>query len=104
MMNRPPVARAGADFSTRLRELRMTRGLRQKDLAAAMGLAQTTIANYEKKLRFPDEDTLRGIADFFQTSLDYLLGRTDSSPAPRDPAAAPAGSAASAPLLIQTTW
>jgi len=66
-----------ADFASRLRELRNSRGMRQKDLALALGLAQTTIANYEQKSRFPDEATLGRIAAHFNTSLDYLLGRTD---------------------------
>jgi methanogenic corrinoid protein MtbC1 len=65
-----------SDFSTRLKDLRVRRGLRQKDLALALGLAQTTIANYEQKLRFPDEPTLVKIADYFTVSLDYLLGRS----------------------------
>jgi len=64
-----------ADFASRLRELRRRRGLRQKDVAAALGLAQTTVANYEQNLRFPDEPTLVKIADFFSVSLDHLLGR-----------------------------
>ena len=64
-----------SDFATRLKELRMGRGLRQKDLATVLGLAQTTIANYEQKLRFPDEPMLVRIADFFSVSLDHLLGR-----------------------------
>jgi methanogenic corrinoid protein MtbC1/DNA-binding Xre family transcriptional regulator len=68
-----------ADFASRLRELRVRRGLRQKDLARELGLAQTTIANYEQKSRFPDEEVLDRIADYFNTSLDYLLGRTDMS-------------------------
>jgi methanogenic corrinoid protein MtbC1/DNA-binding XRE family transcriptional regulator len=55
-----------ADFATRLRELRKRRGLRQVDLAQAFGIAQTTIANYEKKLRFPDERMLGRFADFFE--------------------------------------
>jgi methanogenic corrinoid protein MtbC1 len=66
-----------ADFATRLRELRNSRGLRQKDLARELGLAQTTIANYEQKSRFPDEEILGKIADYFNTSLDFLLGRSD---------------------------
>jgi len=66
-----------ADFATRLRELRKKRGLRQADLAQAVGVAQTTIANYEKKLRFPDERMLGQFADFFDVSLDFLLGRSD---------------------------
>jgi methanogenic corrinoid protein MtbC1 len=66
-----------ADFSTRLRELRGRSGLRQKDLAEKLGLAQTTIANYEQNSRFPDEKTLHRIADQFEVTLDYLLGRTE---------------------------
>jgi MerR family transcriptional regulator, light-induced transcriptional regulator len=65
------------DFAGRLRELRVGAGLRQKDLADALGVAQTTIANYEQGVRFPDETNLRRIADHFNVSLDYLLGRTD---------------------------
>jgi methanogenic corrinoid protein MtbC1 len=66
-----------SDFSTRLRELRTAADLRQKDLAGALGLAQTTIANYEQGTRFPDETKLRQIADHFNVSLDYLMGRSD---------------------------
>ena len=65
-----------ADFATRLRQLRKERKLRQVDLAGHLGLAQTTIANYEQHSRFPDEETLRKVANFFDVSLDYLLGRT----------------------------
>jgi methanogenic corrinoid protein MtbC1/DNA-binding XRE family transcriptional regulator len=76
------------DFAVRLRELRKLKGLRQKDLADSFGLAQTTIANYERKLRFPDEPTLGRFADFFNVSLDYLLGRSDSLVRPEgDPSA-----------------
>ena len=65
------------DFASRLRELRVAARLRQKDLAEALGVAQTTIANYEQGARFPDETNLRRIADHFNASLDYLMGRTD---------------------------
>lgn len=66
-------------FSTRLRNLRKERNLRQKDLAGVLGLAQTTIANYEQNTRFPDEETLKKIVDYFNTSLDFLLGRSEQS-------------------------
>jgi methanogenic corrinoid protein MtbC1 len=66
-----------AEFSSRLRGLRVAAQLRQKDLADALGVAQTTIANYEQGARFPDETNLRRIADHFNVSLDYLMGRTD---------------------------
>jgi methanogenic corrinoid protein MtbC1 len=73
-----------SDFATRLRELRVEAQLRQKDLADALGVAQTTIANYEQGARFPDETNLRRIADHFNVSLDYLLGRTDVNLLARD--------------------
>ena len=74
-----------ADFASRLRELRKERHLRQQDLADTLGLAQTTIANYEQKLRFPDENTLGKIADYFGASLDFLLGRVDAEIEARKP-------------------
>jgi len=42
-----------------------------------MGVAQTTIANYEQHNRFPDEQTLLKLAEYFAVSLDYLLGRSE---------------------------
>lgn len=86
-----------ADFASRLRELRARKKLRQKDLAAKLGVAQTTVANYEQGSRFPGEATLERIADFFDVSMDYLLGRAESSlrqmppSAPREPDSAPLG-------------
>jgi methanogenic corrinoid protein MtbC1 len=68
-----------AEFATRLKELRKNKKIRQVDLAKEIGVAQTTIANYEQHSRFPDEATLRGIANFFNVSLDYLLGRSESN-------------------------
>ncbi|MFW6230238.1 MAG: helix-turn-helix domain-containing protein, partial [Halanaerobium sp.] len=64
------------DFGSRLRKLRKEFNLRQKDLAADLGLAQTTIANYEKNARFPNQKILTQIADYFEVSLDYLVGRS----------------------------
>lgn len=71
-----------ADFAVRLRQLRRERGLRQIDLAVHLGIAQTTIANYEQHARFPDEERLIKLAHYFEVSLDYLLGRSDVSISP----------------------
>jgi len=62
-------------FCSRLRELRKGRGLTQKRLAEIMGLNINTIAQYERGNREPKFDTLCKLADFFDVSLDYLLGR-----------------------------
>ena len=70
------------DFSVRLRKLRKRKGLRQRELADRLGLAQTTIANYEQNIRFPDQRILKRIADHFDVSLDTLLGRDEFGPEP----------------------
>lgn len=72
------------DLASRLRELRTVANLRQKDLGDALGVAQTTIANYEQGARFPDERILHRIADYFNVSLDYLMGRSDVNRAVQD--------------------
>ena len=73
-----------ADFASRLKILRKDMGIRQVDLAKAIGVAQTTIANYEQHIRFPDEETLRSIANYFEITLDFLLGQSDTLRSPPD--------------------
>lgn len=64
-------------FPIRLRELREKKELLSKDLAKIMSVEPATITNWEKGNRFPKDDILIKIADYFDCSLDYLLGRTD---------------------------
>lgn len=67
----------------RLRQLRERKGLTMKDTARALGLPYTTYVNYEKGTREPGSEMLMKLADFFGTSIDYLLGKEDgASPAP----------------------
>lgn len=61
----------------RLKELREDRDLRQSDVARATGIDQRTISNYETGKSNPDSYALIKLADFFEVSVDYLLGRTD---------------------------
>lgn len=65
-------------FGERLKELRKAKGLLGKDLAELINVEPATISNWEKGKRFPKESMLIKIADFFNCSLDYLLGRTDN--------------------------
>lgn len=62
----------------RLRCLREIRGLTQKEAAKRMGISRTTYSNYESGNREPDIDTLVKIADFYEVSIDFLVGRTDN--------------------------
>lgn len=65
-------------FADRLRELRQNRNLTQEQLATKLGIGRTTIANYEKDIRYPGHETLIHIANYLEVSLDYLVGLTDS--------------------------
>lgn len=61
----------------RLKELRKERGLYQKDIANYLGVDRTTYVKYETGASEPDTVTLSKLADFFNVSLDYLVGRDD---------------------------
>ena len=62
----------------RLKELRKQRGISQLKLAMDLGMNQNTVSRYENGEREADYQTLINIADYFEVSLDYLLGRTDN--------------------------
>lgn len=64
-------------LSTRLIELQESRELLKKDIAKAVGISTMAYYRYEQGLREPDANTLRLMADYFNVSVDYLLGRTD---------------------------
>lgn len=63
-------------FSKRLGELREKSRLTQKELSSRLGMARTTYSGYENGAREPDHQTLQKFADFYDVSIDYLLGRT----------------------------
>ncbi len=64
-------------FSERLVELRKSKKLTQKQLAAELQMSELAIQHYEAQRRKPAFDVLLALADFFDVSLDYLVGRTD---------------------------
>lgn len=59
--------------------LRNKRDLTQEELAKIFCMSRSTYAQYEVDRRRPDYDTLQRIADYFEVSTDFLLGRTDDS-------------------------
>lgn len=63
-------------MENRIRDLREDMDLRQSDLAQATGIDQRTISNYETGKTAPDAYALIKLADFFNVSIDYLVGRT----------------------------
>ncbi|MFC3773737.1 helix-turn-helix domain-containing protein [Paenibacillus sp. GCM10012303] len=63
-------------FGVRLAALRNEMGLSQYQLADKLEFSRGQIGNYEQGTREPDFATLIKIADFFEVSTDYLLGRS----------------------------
>ena len=60
-----------------LKALRNKKGISQQKLADAIGVSQQSINKYENHKIEPDISTLIKIADFFETSVDYLIGHTE---------------------------
>ncbi len=58
----------------RLKELRLERGLTQKELSLALGMNAVTYLHYEKGQREPSLSVLVDMAKYFEVSVDYLLG------------------------------
>lgn len=61
----------------RLAELRISRRLTMREVAKDLKITSSTLSNYENDKRKPDVDMLNKLADYFDVSADYLLGRTD---------------------------
>ncbi len=74
-------------LAEKLTFLRDNKEVFQKELASYLKVSTGTISNYEKGIHEPDLDTLCRLADFYDVSTDYLLGRT-SVPFPRRQGAA----------------
>ena len=61
----------------RIRDLREDHDLKQQDMAAILNITQSTYSRYESGLYDPPTDILIKLADFYHTSIDYILERTD---------------------------
>lgn len=66
------------DFPRVMKLLRKERGLRQKDAADQLGIAQALLSHYENGKRECGLDFLVHAANFYGVSVDYILGRTSS--------------------------
>ena len=64
-------------YQSRLKDLREDRDLKQKELSSLLSIHQTTYSDYELgRLNVP-VSALHLLADFYNVSIDYLLGRTN---------------------------
>ncbi len=67
-----------ATFGQRVKELReVEKKMTQSKMGEILGVQPQTISGWELDTRFPDKENLIEVADFFEVSLDYLLGRSD---------------------------
>ena len=62
----------------RLKELRKKKHISQVKLAMDLNISQNSISRYETGTHEADYKTLIAIADYFNVSVDFLLGRTDN--------------------------
>lgn len=61
----------------RIRELLKNEGLTQSKLADGIGVNQSTVCNWLNRKKEPSIESLWKLADFFDVSVDYLIGRKE---------------------------
>lgn len=64
-------------FAKRLKMLRTEAGKTQDDMSKLLGIQRSTYGEYERGRIMPSTDKLKALADFFNVSIDYLLGTTN---------------------------
>lgn len=69
-------------FGDRLKEVRTQAGLSQKSLAEQLYVTQQSVWKWEMNTSSPNPETIAKIAEIFDVSTDYLLGRTDQKETP----------------------
>ena len=69
-------------FGEILMQLRQEKHLSQAELGHIIYVSGGTISNYEKGVHYPDVEKLVRLADYFNVSIDYLLGRSISKLSP----------------------
>lgn len=65
-------------FSNRIKEQRLKKNLKQSELGKIVGLSNNAISDIERGYRLTTIDKIVDLADFFDVSIDYLVGRTDN--------------------------
>lgn len=70
-------------FPEKIKELRKSKKFTQKDVAEKIGITRPAYTAYEIGKRQPDFETLQKIADLYEVSIDYLLGREEIENSPQ---------------------
>lgn len=64
-------------FAQNLATLRKNAGISQKALASILGISDAAVNMLEKEKRLPSFEILLALADYFNVSIDYLVGRSE---------------------------
>lgn len=64
-------------IGARIKLLREELGLKQEELAKALSVSPSAIGMYERNLREPNNELTLKIADYFNVTVDYLLGKSE---------------------------
>lgn len=65
-------------FGDRLRDLRTEKKLNQEDLATKFKISKSAVGMYERNQREPSLELLQSFAEYFEVTVDYLVGRTNT--------------------------
>ncbi|WJE54293.1 helix-turn-helix transcriptional regulator [Bacillus cereus] len=66
------------ELKDRIRSLRKEQKLKQDELGKEIGVNGASVSKFETGLKSPSRETLQRIADYFNVTVDYLLGRSDN--------------------------
>lgn len=64
-------------FPERLKALRIEKNITQREIANHLNITDTAYGFYEQGKNYPNMDVLIKLADYFEVSLDYLVGRNE---------------------------
>lgn len=65
-------------FAKRVKALRIKKNIKQSELGKIVGLSDNAISDIERGYRLTTMEKLNDLADYFEVSVDYLMGRTDN--------------------------
>lgn len=65
------------EFQNRLKELRIAKGISQKELGQIIGATYSAVSYWENGVNEPKVSYIIALCDYFGVSADYLLGRTE---------------------------
>ena len=66
-----------AEFKTRLRELRLEKGVTQSEIAKLLNMSKMAVSHWEQGDSEPSIEQLKVLARFFDVTVDYLVGFSD---------------------------